>query len=339
VKKEIIKTNHLVELGELATNYVINPAWIAEREKAFEHLVKIVDERVQYRKAFNAMMQVPDQVESIIENYKVPEERQGELRKQAEIEKDRLFRHAEQRRVLEQRTADDLFFKKLTMPDQYGILTIPEVAESNLSTPEKKYYVGMIENSVKTKKPTTDSIFAIKLLDSVLSGNIKGVRETILADAAKDPNSDNPPRLNLAQSEMLLRAYYNKDKPDHYTNDPWFSLSKSYFRDTLGIKEEEGVEQAVERAIKGGVKPPAKNMEYYFTATEKLMKSIETNNLKGQAIYEKAKEILADTMAGIKGKKEKATNMPGQPPPNNVEGRYDVDGSIWNWTKKRGWYQ
>lgn len=285
---------------------LVSPLFIEGRLLNFEKTAQIYKEKIDYKKAFNAMMQVPDQVESIIKDYNVPEERQGELRKQAEIEKDRVFRHEEQQRLIQQRTNDDLFFKKLTMPDQYGILTIPEVAESNLPTSEKKYYVGMLENSVKAKRIITDSVFAIKLLDSVLSGNTRGIRETILADAAKDPSSDNPPKLNLGQSEMLLRAYYAKTRtetqPDHYIHDPWFSLSKSYFRETLGIKEEEGIEQAVERAIKGGAKPPTKNMEYYFSATEKLMKSVESEKLKGQAIYEKAKEILADTMAGMKGK-------------------------------------
>jgi hypothetical protein len=248
---------------------------------------------------------------------------------------------------------DDLFFKKLKMPEKYGILTIPEVTESTLPRSERDYYTRILENSTKGKKIVTDNIFAIGLLDSVLSGNTKGVRTTILADAAKDPGSDNPPKLNLGQSEMLLRAYYAKTRPetqpDHYIHDPWFSLSKSYFMKNLGIKEEETPEESIKRVLAMGEKP-GKNWEYYFSATERLMKAIENKEtvtiggqekqLKGQAIYEKAKEILADTIVGMKGKgKEKATNMPGLPPPNNVEGRYDVDGSVWNWTKKRGWFQ
>jgi hypothetical protein len=35
----------------------------------------------------------------------------------------------------------------------------------------------------------------------------------------------------------------------------------------------------------------------------------------------------------------KSAPNPTSPPPGNKEGRYDIDGTVWNWTKSKGWYQ
>lgn len=297
--------------------------------------------------AFNEVMANPESVEQIIKNRNINVEFQDNLRREGEIETNRKWNLQRRKEIEAQKQTDDTFFKKITEPDKYGTLTIPEINSSGLPREEKTFYVKALENSVKAKKTITDPAFATKILDNILSGNTKGMREMILADAAKDPDSEDPPKLGTQQSEMLLRAYWAKREgnKEHYTSDPWFSLTKSYFRDQLGIKEEEGIDQAVERMIKGGVKPSNKNMEYYYKATTDLMRAVEKSGLKGEPVWNKGKEILTNYMVEISNDKNRGKTPemnalpPTQPPQNNLEGRYEVNGVEWKWTKKKGWYK
>ncbi len=290
VRKEAIKNNMQLEVNELVSRQIM---WPKDGEKQIEHFDQLV-EKTNTKMAFNEIMKNPELVDNIIDQRNIPLEYQADLRKQARIEVDRRWSETEHKRVEEQRITDDMFFKKLKMPEKYGPLTIPEVTESNLNLGEKKYYTGVLENQSKPGKMKTDPLFAVNILDNILSGKLKDVREKILYEMSGDPDSDNPPKLNLQQGETLLRNYWTKvhEKPEvpHYTSDPWFQLTRQEISQFFGHVEETP-EEGLKRKFAGS---PAIKKDYdnHFEALSALMRSVEKNNLKGEDIWKKGQELL-----------------------------------------------
>lgn len=248
----------------------------------------------------------PNNVISILDKYGVKDENRGLLMREAEVESGRRFRMDQEQQYRVDRDASSFFFNKLNLPgfaeQNGGPLTPTEISNSGLSFPRKQEFLQILKNSVRPGKTATDINFATGLMDSILSGNLRGVHDTIMRETAKDPNSvDNPPRLGLGEAQELLRLYWAKaeGQKQHYTNDPWFVITRQNFASKLGIQEEENLDTTINRAFQGGIKPPKKNMEYYYEATKDLMRTVESRGLKGEAIAKAGDAIISVYMAKI----------------------------------------